>query len=83
MGEDLLDLIRRTLDYIKKNESQARGEDRNLQTNPLRQQFSRPARRHHVIHAHAPEPEDLDQPGHTRSAPLRRDDDGVTPPRHG
>lgn len=32
MGEDLLDLIRRTLDYIKKNESQARGEDRNLQT---------------------------------------------------
>lgn len=32
MGEDLLDLIRKTLDYIKRNESQAPGEERDLQT---------------------------------------------------
>ena len=32
MGEDLLDLIRRTLDYIKRNEPQAPGEERDLQT---------------------------------------------------
>ena len=32
MGEHLIDLIRRTLDYVKKNKAQARGEDRNLRT---------------------------------------------------
>jgi len=32
MGEDLVDLIRNTLDYIKNNESQARGEGRDLPT---------------------------------------------------
>lgn len=32
MGKDLLELIHRTLDYIKRNESQAPGEERDLQT---------------------------------------------------